>query len=66
MLVWIKKALGSLGDIQNKNGYGQEILEPLAQDLARLKRRGENLPAKALAFVVDGIGGDVPATLPPS
>jgi hypothetical protein len=35
MLDWIKKALGSFGEIQNKNGYGQEILEPLAQDLAR-------------------------------
>ncbi len=26
MLDWIKQALGSFGEIQNKNGYGQEIL----------------------------------------
>ncbi len=44
MLDWIKQALGSFGEIQNKNGYGQEILEPLAQDLARLKRRSRSSP----------------------
>ena len=37
MLDWIKLALGTFSEIQNKNGYGQEILEPFAQDLARLK-----------------------------
>ena len=63
MLDWIKQALGSFGEIQNKNGYGQEILEPLAQDLARLKRRGDDMPARALAFVVDGISGDVPGLI---
>ena len=63
MLDWIKQALGSFSEIQNKNGYGQEILEPLAQDLARLKRRGDDMPAKALTFVVDGIGGDVPGLI---
>jgi len=63
MLDWIKQELGSFGEIQNKNGYGQEILEPLAQDLARLKRRGDDMPARALAFVVDGISGDVPGLI---
>jgi hypothetical protein len=50
MLDWIKQALGSFGEIQNKNG--QEILEPLAQNWARLKRHGDDMPVKALAFVL--------------
>jgi hypothetical protein len=63
MLDWIKQAFGSFGDLQIKNRLGPGILEPLAQDLGRLKKHGEGFPAKALAYVVDDVGGDIPALI---
>lgn len=62
MLNWIKLALGA-GGASEKDQRGAQILEPLKQDLERLGKRDASLPAKALEFVLEGTGGDIPGLI---
>jgi HEAT repeat protein len=62
MLNWIKQALGSGGTLQGHR-YGAGIMDPLTRDLERLAKRDASLPGKALTFVVEGAGGDIPGLI---
>jgi hypothetical protein len=62
MLNWIKQALGGAGAASNGK-YGPHILEPLRRDLGRLGESDASLPAKALEFVLEGSGGDIPGLI---
>jgi hypothetical protein len=59
MLDWIKLALGATA----RGSPGSEILDPLKKDLERLSKLNASFPAKALAFVLEGAGGDIPSLI---
>jgi len=63
MLEWIREALGFPVSLENVARLPGSFLEPLTQDLARLKRLDPTLPARALSFVVDGLDGNLPSAI---